>query len=131
MLLYSEGWFMGKIMYGDSGFEITFDDREMAHLQLVIGAKLRRRESFFFSWVESTSSGSGRGSVWIDASIPLYFKYYGSKPPSINREWLELLTLSANSAQGLHFMNEPAHNGANDNGSANRQKHPEAAGARS
>jgi hypothetical protein len=108
---------MGKILYGEAGTELVFDDRDMAHLQLVIGAKLRRRESFFFSWKEDPSVGEGRSSIWIDAAIPLYFKYYGSKSPSINREWLELLTLSANSAQGLQFMNEPAAGattGAND-----------------
>jgi hypothetical protein len=98
---------MGKILYGDSGIEIVFDDRDMAHLQLVIGAKLRRRESFFFSWKDDPSVGEGRSSIWVDAAIPLYFKYYGSKPPTINRDWLELLTLSANSAQGMQFMSEP------------------------
>ena len=105
---------MGKILYGDSGVEIVFDDRDMAHLQLVIGAKLRRRESFFFSWKDDPNVGDGRSSIWIDAAIPLYFKYYGSKQPTINREWLELLTLSANSAQGMQFMDEPHGNGNGD-----------------
>jgi hypothetical protein len=99
---------MGKILYGEAGIEIVFDDRDMAHLQLVFGAKLRRRESFFFTWKEDSSTGEGRSSIWIDAGIPLYFKYYGSKAPTINREWLELLTLSANSAQGMQFISEPA-----------------------
>ena len=72
--------------------------------KLVIGAKLRRKESFFFTWKEDPSTGEGRNSIWIDAAIPLYFKYFGSKPPTINREWLELLTLSANSAQGMQFI---------------------------
>jgi hypothetical protein len=98
---------MGKILYGDAGMEIVFEDREMAHLQLVIGAKLRRRESFFFSWKEDPTIGDGRCAIWIDAAIPLYFKFYGSKQPTINRDWLELLTLSANSAQGMQFMSEP------------------------
>jgi hypothetical protein len=98
---------VGKILYGDSGIEIALEDRSMAHLQVVIGAKLRRRESFFFSWREDPAVGTGRNSVWIDPSIPLYFKYYGSKPPTINRDWLELLTLSANSAQGTHLVPEP------------------------
>lgn len=98
---------MGKILYGDAGTSIDFDDRDMAHIQIVVGAKLRRRESFFFSWTDDPATGGGRSSIWMDASIPLYFKYFGSKTPSINREWLELLTLSANSAQGMHFMKEP------------------------
>ena len=98
---------MGKILYGDSGIEVVFDDRAMAHLQLVIGAKLRRNEAFFFSWKDDPSVGDGRSSIWVNASIPLYFRYTGSKPVSINREWLEILTLSANSTAGLQFTGEP------------------------
>ncbi len=80
----------------------------MAHLQLVIGAKLRRKESFFFTWKEDPATGEGRNSIWIDAAIPLYFKYFGSKQPTINRVWLELLTLSANSEQRMQFISEPS-----------------------
>ena len=98
---------MGKILYGDSGIEVVFDDRAMAHLQLVIGAKLRRNESFFFSWKDDISVGDGRSSIWLSSSIPLYFRYSGSKPVSINREWLEILTQSANSTVGLQFSAEP------------------------
>ena len=106
---------MGKILYGDSGIEVIFDDRAMAHLQLVIGAKLRRGESFFFSWKDDVSVGDGRSSIWLSNSIPLYFRYSGSKPVTINREWLEILTMSANSTVGLQFTSEP-------NGSTNAPK---------
>lgn len=98
---------MGKILYGDSGTEVVFDDRAMAHLQLVIGAKLRRGEGFFFSWKDDPSVGDGRSSIWLSSAIPLYFRYSGSKPITINREWLEALTLSANSTTGLQFTAEP------------------------
>lgn len=98
---------MGKILYGDSGIEVVFDDRAMAHLQLVIGAKLRRNESFFFSWKDDVSVGDGRSSIWLSSAIPLYFRYSGSKPVTINREWLEILTASANSTVGLQFTAEP------------------------
>jgi hypothetical protein len=98
---------VGKILYGESGTEITFDDRDMAHLQLVFGAKLRRRESFFFSWKDDPATGQGRNSIWLDAAIPLYFRYEDGKAPAINREWLELLTISANSAQGMQYISEP------------------------
>ena len=98
---------MGKILYGDSGIEVVFDDRSMAHLQLVIGAKLRRNEGFFFAWKDDPSVGDGRSSIWLSPAIPLYFRYSGSKPVTINREWLEILTLSANSSAGLTFTAEP------------------------
>lgn len=99
---------MGKILYGDSGVEIGFEDRALAHLQIVIGAKLRRKESFFFSWKDDLTVGDGRSSVWLDCGIPLFFKYYGSRPPMINRQWVEVLTVSSNSGQGLVFSEEPA-----------------------
>ena len=98
---------MGKILYSDSDIEIVFDDRAMAHLQVVIGSKLRRGEGFFFSWKDDLSVGDGRSAIWIDKGIPLYFRYSGSRPISMNREWLELLTQSANSTQGLVFTPEP------------------------
>jgi len=98
---------VGKILYGDSNMEIVFEDRAMAHLQVVIGAKLRRGESFFFSWRDDVSVGDGRSSIWVDRSIPLYFRYSGSRPITLNREWLEVLTQSANSTHGLQFSSEP------------------------
>lgn len=98
---------MGKLLYGNPSIEIDFDDRALVHLQIVIAAKLRRRESFVFSWRDSPEVGDGRSSIWLDSSIPLYFRYFGSRVPAINRDWLEVLTVSANSAGGLHFSEEP------------------------
>ncbi|MEA9986819.1 MULTISPECIES: ATP-dependent DNA ligase [Subtercola] len=98
---------MGKLIYGNASIETFFDDRVLAHLQIVIGAKLRRRESFFFSWKDDADTGSGRSSLWMDASVPLYFKYFGSKTPSINREWVRQLSDSANSGSGLYYIPEP------------------------
>ena len=96
---------MGKLIY--DGIEIEFEDRALVHLQVVIGSKLRRGESFFLSWNDAPSIGDGRSSVWLHASIPLYFKYYGGKTPSLNREWIQVLTTSANSGQGLLLSAEP------------------------
>ncbi len=47
---------MGKFMY--ETLRVDFEDRVLAHLQYVIGAKLRRRESFHFSWRDDASIGS-------------------------------------------------------------------------
>lgn len=96
---------MGKMFYGQT-IEVTFDDRVLAHLQLVIGLKLRRAESFFFSWRDEQSVGDGRSVIWLDPSIPLVFRYTGGRMPKINREWLEALTISSNSAQGLQLSEE-------------------------
>ena len=97
---------MGKLLYGMSGIEIGFDDRVLAHLQVVIGAKLRRGESFYFSWKDDPNVGDGRSTIWVSASVPLYFKYSGGKMPTLNREWIEALVASSNSGQGLQLTEE-------------------------
>ena len=99
---------MGTLLYGNSGIVINFDDRALMHLQIVISAKLRRRESFVFSWIDTADASSGRSAIWIDPSSTLYYRYFGSRVPTINREWIDSLMLSANSAGGLVFMSEPA-----------------------
>lgn len=98
---------MGKLVYGPGTVEIGFDDRTLAHLSIVIVAKLRRGESMLFSWRDDASVGDGRSSVWLEPSIPLYFKYFGSRPPKINRAWITALTMTANGNQGLHIVPEP------------------------
>jgi hypothetical protein len=76
-------------------------------VQIVIGAKLRRGESFFFSWKDSPDVGNGRSSIWLDTSVLLYFKYSGSRPVAINADWIRALSLSADSAAGMTFGPEP------------------------
>jgi hypothetical protein len=96
---------MGKILY-DAYLEIELDDRVLVHLQLAMSIKLRRREGFFFSWQKPPGSGEGRTAIWIDASIPLQFVYYGGRMPAINREWVDALRVSSNSAGGMSIIAE-------------------------
>jgi hypothetical protein len=96
---------MGYLVY-DSSTQITFDDRVLAHLEVVIVSKLRRKESFALSWRESPDNGDGRTTVWIDPSIPLRFRYSGSRPPSLDREWMERLAAAAASSTGLIAVDE-------------------------
>ena len=81
---------MGKLTY-DSSITVDFDDRVLAHIQLVIGAKLRRGESFYFSWRDDPLVGGGRSTVWVHPGISLAYKYSGSKAPTLNRDWVEAL----------------------------------------
>lgn len=90
---------MGTLHYGSSSF--PFDDRLLAHLQLVIGLKLRRSEDFFLTWRADPITGEGRHAIWIDNGVPIHFEYFGSRPPSISRDWVESLSLSAASSAGL------------------------------
>ncbi|WP_213813971.1 ATP-dependent DNA ligase [Glaciihabitans sp. dw_435] len=98
---------MGKLLYGESKLEIEFDDRVLAHLHLVISAKLRRHEGFFFSWKDDPTVGNGRSSIWIEKSIPLYFVFSSPVRHAINKDWLEQLSVSANQTQGLYLIDEP------------------------
>ena len=98
---------MGFLIYGSPGTEIPFDDRVLAHLQIVITSKLRRDESFVFSWMTPPEAGSGRNAIWLDPSSTLYFRYSGSRPPSINREWMNVLAASSNTPGGLVLTPEP------------------------
>ena len=95
---------MGTLVYESMAFE--FEDRLLAHLQIAIVNKLRRGDSFIMSWRISGDSGSGRGAIWMDPSIPLYFEFDGSRAPSINREWLTRLANSADSSTGLVVVGE-------------------------
>jgi hypothetical protein len=98
---------MGSLLYGNTGTAIEFDDRALMHLQIVITGKLRRREGFLFSWTDSVALGSGRTSVWLDPSIPLLYRYRGNRVPTINRAWIDAMSISANSGSGLLFTIEP------------------------
>lgn len=96
---------MGTLYYGS--WEFAFDDRLLAHLQVLIAAKLRRQESFFLSWRAAPDVGDGRHSIWVDNGIQIYCEFAGSRMPAVNRTWLDQLARSANSASGLQITDEP------------------------
>lgn len=98
---------MGKLLYGSSRLEIEFDDRVLAHLQVVIGMKLRRHEGFFFTWRDDPAIGDGRSSIWLESSVPLFFSFSTTERHQLNRDWLDDLTSSSNHAQGLTLLPEP------------------------
>ena len=94
---------MGMLVY-NGRMTLHIDDRVLAHLQVVVINKLRRRESFTFTW----DDGAQEAVCWIGPSIPLEFTYSGNRRPLLNREWLELMAMSANANSGLVVMPEPA-----------------------
>ncbi len=104
---------MGKFIY-EGSIKVDLDDRVLAHVQVVIGQKLRRGESFHFTWREDPSVGDGRTSIWVHPGASLVYRYFGSRQPSLNRAWLEALTFTANSTNGLHIVSEPPESRAGD-----------------
>ena len=99
---------MGTFTYGMPAVEVELDDRVLAHVKAVITAKLRRNESFTFTWEDPEGDELTHHSVWLDSSIPIQFELSGKDDPPLNREWLELLTRTASGAAGLKIVPEPA-----------------------
>jgi len=99
---------VGKFVYGTPTWSVEFEDRALAHLRIVMLAKLRRSESFSFSWKYETVQGSGRSSFWIHPAIPLQFEFFGGHEASLNRAWIDALMETANSPNGLELLPEPA-----------------------
>ena len=95
---------MGTLNYG--AWSIEFEDRLLTHLQIVIITRFRRGESFVMSWIDSTAIGSGRNSIWLSPAVPAYFKFNGSRLPSIDEDWVRRLDASAASSAGLVVTDE-------------------------
>lgn len=93
-------------MIYDSTTKITFDDRVLAHLEVVIMGKLRRKESFALTWLENEESGTGRSTLWLDVGIPLRFRFDARQPPALDRQWVEQLSIAAASSSGLVVVDE-------------------------
>ena len=85
---------------------VEFDDRLLAHLQLVIVQRLRMQERFVLSWIDGVEAGSGRSAIWLHPEGDLYFRFAGSRTPQINEEWVHRLTESARSSRGLIVTTE-------------------------
>lgn len=98
---------MGRFTY-DGTVKVEIEDRALAHVQVVIANKLRRGEPFFFTWRDDASVGDGRTSVWLYPAVPLVFKYFGSRRPTLNGSWIDELAYTANTTHGLHLTPEPA-----------------------
>ena len=96
---------MGKFIYGATAVSVDIEDRVLAHLRMVIMTKLRRNESFMFDI--DVGGGNGRRTFWIHPSVPIQFHFFGSRPPRINREWVEEMIRLASSTTGLTIPPEP------------------------
>ena len=94
---------MGTLVY-DGGDAAELDDRTLAHLQAIIVNKLRRQESFPFTWSDERRSMT----IWLSPTTPIAFVYRGNRRPRLNRVWLEQLALMADSVGGLMIVPEPA-----------------------
>jgi hypothetical protein len=93
---------MGQLLYGSSPTVLEIDDRALAHIELVVLAKLRRSESFALT----VELPTGRQTIWLSTASTLEFRL-GTGRQEINRSWLDQLIDTANSTGGLRIVPEP------------------------
>ncbi|PPF32758.1 ATP-dependent DNA ligase [Rathayibacter sp. AY1A2] len=110
---------MGKLHY-DGSVEIDVEDRVLAHLQIVLTAKLRRGESCLLTWRDENGMSDGRSAIGLHPSHTLRYSYAGGRMPRIKPAWISALTDLANSAGGLRFVPEPPEPVRPPGGSARR-----------
>lgn len=94
---------MGSLHYGSPPATFQLDDRALAHVELVVLAKLRRNESFALSL---DGAKGGRTTIWVNASSTLRFDF-DETTHEINRQWLDDLIDSANTTTGMRVLPEP------------------------
>jgi hypothetical protein len=95
---------VGTLKY--DGVTVEFEDRLLAHMEVVIVQKLRRQESFLMTWQEADDIGGGRTGIWLHQAVFLAFHFTSNENPKIDRVWLEKLMVSANSPMGMFVSDE-------------------------
>ena len=94
---------MGHLHYGSPPASFELDDRTLAHVEIVVLAKLRRNESFALT---IDGANGARESIWINSSSTLRFEF-GSTTNDISKAWLDELIDSANTTTGMKILPEP------------------------
>jgi hypothetical protein len=105
---------LGYLIYGVAP-AIAIDDWGLSHLEAVVITKLRRDESFAFSWdnepdVEgdvAVDKPGRHGTIWVSKSSSLYFSFDAARDRPLNNRWLAALADAANSRSGLRLLPEP------------------------
>lgn len=95
---------MGYITHAANEYEV--EDRCLAHLKVVVGSKLRRRQSFFLNLSTGTDQRVGRVAIWISPNSPLEFRFAGSRVPELNQNWIHVLKLMSNTPRGIDLISE-------------------------
>ncbi|WP_345750804.1 DUF7882 family protein [Microbacterium rhizophilus] len=84
---------MGRLTYDGFDTPVLVDDVELAHLKMVITAKLRRHESFALSWKHR--DGTGRSTVWLNPAIKMRFDFDAPEPPELDPQRIAKLAEEA------------------------------------
>lgn len=104
--LSRKGCDVGALTYGTGLLRVEIDDDLLAHLQLVVTAKLRRHEGFMLTITAYDTQL--HSSIWLNDSIPLVFEYASIARPAIDRELVDSMMIDAVTSGGLCVDASPA-----------------------
>lgn len=91
---------MATLFYGSDVAPISLPDRLMGYIKVIASTKLRRGESFTFTWT-GTAGEPGRSTIWLQPAIPLRFVFDSPEPEQLVGDYLRALADQANAASGL------------------------------
>ena len=99
---------MGRLRYDGTSEPINIDDATLAHLKVVISAKLRRNESFMMTWHPVNNAETRRATAWIHPAIPLQLLFNDPNPPAIDPDRIAQMmhTLNASGELVLHDLTD-------------------------
>lgn len=92
---------MGKLYYGADTQAIIIPDGLLSHIKVVAATKLRRNESFTFSWVHAPGEPVGRSTLWLQPAIPMRFVFDSAEPEQLDPATLRNLAEQAASSAGM------------------------------
>lgn len=85
----------------DGWMSIALDDDLLAHVALVVFAKLRRNEPLLVSWTDAAGSAM---QAWVQPSSTVVARHTPGADSPIDRGRAERMMVAANSTPGLHLM---------------------------
>lgn len=94
---------MGIFQCGDVA--LSFEDRALAHLQVVITGKLRRHEPLLLT--HANTSENSRVTVWVHPACVVSFRYDQAAMPDLSRDWVRVLEAHLEKAGSLQLLEEP------------------------
>ncbi|MFK4114224.1 hypothetical protein ACI2K6_06325 [Microbacterium sp. NPDC006705] len=96
---------MGELRYGSDLIAVAMPDDILAHLQLVVAAKLGAGEGFTVSWRHS--DGQGRSTLWLERSIPLRFDFASPHPVATDPRRVRAMLTEAAAVTGVSLGTLP------------------------
>lgn len=98
---------MGILTYSRDAVAVYLDDRTLAHLHIVMAAKLREGRTFVVTGLASLARNA-RDAVVIEPRTPLQLTYTERSDVALNPRWLEAIRAASSKTLDIVLVAEPA-----------------------